>query len=87
MPYYSTDSEEHRENVSALTATQRARPHDASLYDWWFEEPGCEYHASEGEDEDRAYAQLDQEVEQHNDEVMADSQYHDYITDCLNNDL
>lgn len=75
MPYYSTDSDEHRENIGL----GRSPDADDDRMDLWiFESPIYPW------DEDN---ELDPEVEAHNDEVMAGLQYYDHITDVLNNDF
>ena len=65
MPYYSTDSDEHRENVESNNLHLMGDPgHDKELMDWWFDEPDdVTYRCSEDDD-------LDPEIEEHNDEIM-----------------
>lgn len=79
MSYYSTDSDEHLINTGA-----KKDPYsDPRDYDWLFEDPVYLYYSSEDEGKD---CELDPEVEAHNDEVMAASEYLEDI-DAMNSYL
>lgn len=72
MPYYSTDSEEHLINIGVVE----------DPFDMW-EDDGYIYSCPE---DDGIEDELDPEVEDHNDEIMAELLYQDYTTDMLNNE-